>query len=119
MIRNRLVWLGILGLQLHSGEAEILHDPTRPPFYHESLSHPALRQHVLSAIITNTTRRLARVDGQWLKEGQKIGDSRIVLIETNYVQLETPGGRISLVLPGESVRKPATASIMDRQGNRE
>jgi MSHA biogenesis protein MshK len=72
-------------------DAQELRDPTRPPALFESdggqRTSSASAGPVLQSVLISPTRRIAMIDGQALKPGDKFGDARVVKITENEVVL--------------------------------
>lgn len=93
------------------------HDPTRPWFYHSPIAEQPEQEYVLSAIITDHATRLALVNGKLVREGDMLGGGKVVRIGTSVVELDTPGGKITLSLKRGAVKSPAAVSTTeDLQG---
>jgi hypothetical protein len=95
---NKLI-VGILLLLWAQLVCAELHDPTRPLQYQENqggaLDAAALE---LGLTLVSPDRNIAVIGGQSLKVGDKVGNSRIIQIESNSVQLTGPRGSITLFL---------------------
>lgn len=112
MIR-RIILSVCIGVSV--AQAGQFQDPTRPDTYEGAV--PSSQQHVLSAIIINHSRRLAMIDGRVVKEGESIGDSRVVSISDNVVQLDTPNGTVNLSLQSVDIKVSADKqTIVNKQG---
>jgi MSHA biogenesis protein MshK len=88
-----------------------LHDPTRPANYLQKQVAPGAPEELhLDAVIVSPDRRIAVINGQYLSMGDEIVGSHIVDIQANTVQLDGPGGRITLLLFGKSVKQESTSN---------
>jgi MSHA biogenesis protein MshK len=70
--------------------AQGLPDPTRPPAMVESASEQdasASSGPVLQSVLISPTRRIATINGQALKPGDKFGEARVMKITENEVVL--------------------------------
>jgi MSHA biogenesis protein MshK len=71
--------------------AQELRDPTRPPAMAESAGEhgtsTATAGPVLQSVLISPTRKIAMIDGQALKPGDKFGDARVVKITENELVL--------------------------------
>ena len=95
-----LLW--ILGTLFSSSLYALFQDPTRPPDnLGEGMTSSSF---TLSAIVKANDRLIAIIDGQTLREGEKISGESVVSIEENKVQLEGPSGRITLFLFSEPLK---------------
>lgn len=83
-------------------------DPTRPST--EAFSVLDMKHLELQAILISPTRRLAEINGQWVREGQQVGDIKILKIDPNTVQLEDSHDRMILQLT------TPTAQLLRQQG---
>ena len=54
--------------------------------------------YLLSSIIVSPTRRLARINSTFVKEGDTIGEASVLKINKNSVLLSTPGKKITIYL---------------------
>lgn len=87
--------------------AETLHDPTRPP---AALAAPRASGATaaplrLSVIISASQRRLARINRQWVGEGDLVAGAEVVRIEPDYVRLRRQGTLFDLRLQEGRVQK--------------
>ena len=70
--------------------AQELADPTRPPASIESARDQdaaAASGPVLQSVLISPTRKIATINGQVLKQGDRFGDARVVKISENEVVL--------------------------------
>lgn len=84
--------------------AQPVQDPTRPPaqFIHPTTGGVlASSPQVQSILVGRGTggRRVAVIDGNLVRVGDRVGDARVVAIGATTVQLQRPGGRATLTLP--------------------
>jgi hypothetical protein len=89
--------------------AETLYDPTRPPV---GVSAPAPEAAPAAAvplqvnfIINAAERRLARINGRWVGEGDHVAGAEVVRIESGHVRLRRDGRLFDLPLRGGGVQK--------------
>ncbi len=81
-------------------------DPTRPPtaaeirawLGHASDSEAAAEDWRLQSILTSDQRRLAIINGQRLRRGERIDSAEVVAIEVDHVVLIDRGREITLFL---------------------
>lgn len=104
----------LLALAATGATAQTLQDPTRPP---AQLLHPAaaaaspVAPRVQSILIGQSTggRRVAVVDGNLVRVGDRVDGARVVAISAGEVHLQRAGGRDVLKLQApatEPGRKP-------------
>ncbi len=93
----------ILSLVL-AGNAAALNDPTRP-------TDPALYfgsgnagGWALQSILSSNERRIAIINGQRVKEGDRIGSARVARIHDSQVVLETRDRKLTLHLRPDSIK---------------
>jgi MSHA biogenesis protein MshK len=93
-VRDRLLTGAMATLTALAGSAVVhaqgLPDPTRPPAMIESAGEqdaPASSGPVLQSILISPTRRIATINGQAFKTGDKFGETRVVKITENEVVL--------------------------------
>jgi hypothetical protein len=79
-----------------------LHDPTRPADFN---TDSAFDSSPLTAIIIAPDRKIAVVYGKTVKEGDQVGNSKVISIEENKVQLKSPDGIVTLRLVEKQVKK--------------
>lgn len=75
-------------------------DPTRPPTYTETQGeeeHP-IAVFELDAILISKDKSVAVINGQTVKQGDEIEGAKVISIQPNVVQLDTSGGKITLIL---------------------
>jgi MSHA biogenesis protein MshK len=88
-------------LPVFAGAAEELVDPTRPP---ASIAAPVAEADVvipaagLQSIIIGKKRRAAIIDGQTVELGGRVGDAKLVEVNTASVVMRTKQGRQVLKL---------------------
>ncbi len=83
-----------------------LHDPTRPPKYVEKQVGAVDTSTLdLNLTLVSADRKVVVINGLPLKVGESIGDERVVMIESNSVQLMGSSGNITLFLLDASVKK--------------
>lgn len=85
-----------------------LRDPTRPDFYVPAGTTNQSMQLNLTGITISSDHRFAVINGNTLKIGDNIGSNKVIAIESNTVQLEGPGGKITLHLFGQSIKEKVT-----------
>lgn len=102
----RPVSLLVVALLASLSQAQAFYDPTRPAEY-----SPAQRDAdsgeqtwVLSSIIRADDRRLARINGAWVGEGERIGSARVVRIDSLSVEIRQ-GERVLRLSLGQSLNK--------------
>lgn len=102
--------LGLAGL----AHAQELPDPTRPP---ASLGAPgsfaaesATTGPVLQSVLISANRKVAVISGQTVREGQKIGDERVVRISESQVDLSSGSGTRTLKLFPDVGRRPVSGT---------
>jgi MSHA biogenesis protein MshK len=88
--------------------AERLTDPTKPwdvPASNAAANAaPPSRAPVLHSTMIAPGRRVAVIDGEIVQEGERMGDLRVVRIETSRVVLRGPQGALTLKLLPTSVK---------------
>lgn len=92
--------------------AQGLSDPTRPPAMIESASErdtSASSGPVLQSILISPTRRIATINGQAFKPGDKFGETRVVKITENEVVLRS-GQEMQTLKLFPQVEKQATSN---------
>lgn len=96
----------LMGLLLSVGAFAELRDPTRPPdnIANNSILVTTLQ---LDAIIISKDRKIAIINGQSLKIGEKINGNQLTNIDPNSVQLENTSGKITLFLLDDSFNMEA------------
>lgn len=108
---NRYGLLPVCVLALIAGRAAaaatpLMNDPTRPATWQaegqpgRALSAP----HVLSGIFGSQSGIRAMVDGRLVGTGDVINGDRVIFIGEGVVHLEGSSGKITLFLPGSTVR---------------
>ena len=84
--------LGVLPvLSVSASAAEALPDPTRPPVLlvaPEDAKVAAPASPVLQSVLISPVRRVATINGQIVKIGDKIGDARVVRVAESEVVLQ-------------------------------
>lgn len=91
--------------------AEILPDPTRPPV---ALEPGAAGQaagvaglQLQSILAKPGSKPRAMINGEWLEQGKKIGEYRVLRIDPETVILRGPGGKETLGLTPAVNKMPA------------
>lgn len=79
-----------------------LRDPTQPPDFISS-GDTIVTTWRLDAIIISENRRIAIINGQSLKIGEKISGNQLVDVQPYSVQLEGADGKITLFLIDNSL----------------
>jgi len=107
MVRKLFISLPVLALCI-TGSASALNDPTRP-------TNPALYfgggaannadNITLQSILFANDRRIAVINGERVKEGDRIGSARVVKIQDSRVLLETSTGRKTLRLLPQTLKR--------------
>lgn len=104
----------LLGLTLPV--AAEFHDPTRPPAGYRaapkaSAAAPAASRFDVSFIARNAERRVARINGQWVGEGDRVGGAEVLGIGANSVRLRLGERVVDIpVASGRVDKRPATAT---------
>lgn len=103
--------LVLAGMAPPGGAAGELVDPTRPPW--ADTAGPTLPAQVSDdawrLAMTRVSARggVALVNGRLVKVGDRIEDARVLAISASQVVLEQSGRRVTLVLSGATVKRPA------------
>lgn len=98
-INNRwLLKLAIIALWLCTG-ASSLTDPTRPPDYvpSKSQSMKITGPMTLTAIFSYSDYKVAIINGERLRVGDKVGDYTIIKIKANGVELIGPNDKVEML----------------------
>ena len=104
--------------------AQALADPTRPPNTMETSaaeSGAGTSGPVLKSILLSSNRRLAVIDGRTVNVGDRVGNARVIAIDTDSVKLRGSEGVTSLKLLPEVKRtgsKPAASRAEPRSQQR-
>ncbi|RFA28282.1 hypothetical protein CAI21_13275 [Alkalilimnicola ehrlichii] len=93
-------------------------DPTQPPAHlhgqapeRASDTAPALR---LTSIIHGSERRLARINDQWVREGDRVEGVEVLAIGTRTVRIRHGGHQVQLSLLGVEIQKRAVTDSHDQ-----
>jgi MSHA biogenesis protein MshK len=104
LLATSCLWTSALG--------QGLRDPTEPPPAKAAAPAGAgapTSGPVLQSVIVSDGRKLALIDGQTYRSGDKLGDSTIAAISSNEVTLRGPEGKQVLKLyPDLQAKKPGT-----------
>lgn len=92
-----LTGCGVL-LGLAQAQAEPMVDPMRPP-HPDTGSQSTRSALVLESVIISETRRIAVINGQVLREGERLRAYRVARIAPGRVALEKGGERMLLEFP--------------------
>lgn len=100
----------LLSLNLFAQEAGA-RDPTKPPAYTEDIQKDTQKEaeqsnggYELKAILIGQGRRLALINEQYVRLGDRIGDARVIAIEQNAVTLSEAGRRVTIYLFDRGIR---------------
>jgi len=109
----RFLFLGCLGSAFMMPVlADSLRDPTQPLVGGQTIQEerpvPILWE--LTAILISPTRRLATVNGEMVKVGDRIGNQKVIAIEANTVQLAGPDGKMTLFLIDPAIKHTVKGS---------
>lgn len=102
--------------------AENLADPTRPPAMLESAVEQDATPHtgpVLQSVLISPTRRIATIDGQAVKVGDKFGEARVARITENEVVLRNGRETQTLKLFPQMERQMAFGRNHPKAGSRQ
>lgn len=104
MIRGLLYCVSLVFLLYTQGVYAVLVDPTQPP---DHADKQGLKQEKfeLTGIVTSSDHKIAIINGQVVKIGDKIMGSQVTVIEDTYVQLYGPHGNVTLYINGAPVKK--------------
>lgn len=94
--------LSLISLQYAPVQAE-LRDPARPEEFSDGAEDGQLK---LNAIIVSPNGQVAVINGRPLKLGDRFGGIKVAKIESNSVEIERNGNRITLYLPEKSAGRP-------------
>ncbi len=107
MTRYRLRIL-LLVASTGAANAWALQDPTRPtdPVLYFGSSHlPSTSAWTLQSILSAPDRRIAIINGTRVREGDHIGNARVVRIKPSQVVLNTGERTLTLQLLPENIKK--------------
>lgn len=96
----RLLFLILLWAPVVS--AQIVADPTRPPWISGAVSGVRQESPVVAAILVNGSRRLCVCNGHILAVGSRLAGGRIIRIRHNGVLIAGPFGHRLLPLGGDN-----------------
>jgi hypothetical protein len=86
---------------------EAILDPMRPPGKSVlTISSEPARKWNLTAILVSPERRLAMINNRLMEVGEKIDGAKVKVINSNTVELEVEGRRLTLRPGTYPVRKP-------------
>jgi hypothetical protein len=98
-------------LLLTIGVASAAYDPTRPPAAAAPRAAvgaaPVPMAYHLSFIVNAPERRLARINGRWVAEGDAVANARVLRIDSDSVRLRRDGRILKLTLGNGHVTKRA------------
>ncbi|MBA1147177.1 hypothetical protein H0Z60_08890 [Ectothiorhodospiraceae bacterium WFHF3C12] len=93
-------------LPVHAAE---LADPTRPPQGRPAPAEPAPKTPLkLDFVVNSRDRHLARINGEWVSEGDTVAGARVQRIDSDRVVVRRGGSITVLRLGGPGVRKNTT-----------
>jgi len=87
-----------------AGNAAALNDPTRPTDPALYFSNGNAGGWALQSILSSNERRIAIINGQRVKEGDRIGSARVARIQDSQVVLETRDRKLTLHLRPDSIK---------------
>ena len=97
-----IILLVLMTVFCHVAAAETLKDPTQPANYRlkdvKGVGTKAAPKWVLSSTLISPARRLATINGKTLAVGERIGDARVLSIESARVALMDGNKEIILEL---------------------
>jgi len=97
--RSMTAILGLLCAVL-ADSACALEDPTRPAGYSTNVE-VGTHEWILNSTLVGPDRRIAVINGQYVSEGDTLGNARVLGIHNSYVVIESAGERTTLqLLPG-------------------
>lgn len=88
------------GIGLNAGAAD-LRDPTKPAYYSagdNSFIQQLKQGYKLSSVIVGASRRTAVINGERVKEGERVGDALVRGIDQSSVRLEVQGAQFRIAL---------------------
>ena len=89
----------------HAKEAIV--DPMRPPGKSAlKISKQQTKNWKLTAILVSPERRMAVINNKLISVGEKVAGARVKVINSNSVELEVDGKRLTLRPVSTRVRKP-------------
>jgi hypothetical protein len=106
-MRSLLYALLLSLLMLHTVAADTLpFDPTAPtdPGQYRRHNGYGNRGWILNSTLVGPERRIAIINGNPVREGDRVGEARVVQIRASEVRLQTPGYPITLRLLANSNR---------------
>ncbi len=80
-------------------------DPTRPPAVPGGAPDPAEPRRGLTSILVSPERRLATIDGETVRVGDRVQGGRVLAISPTTVRLAGPDGPLDLTLVPPVLRK--------------
>lgn len=86
-----------------------LRDPTRPEFVENAFNIP-IQNLKLTGVIVSSNRTLAIINNNFIRLGDTLSGYKVVSIQLNAVQLDGPGGRITLNLLNQVVKDGQAAN---------
>jgi hypothetical protein len=108
---NYIIYIALSLLLMSSSLAAVeLRDPTRPELFAAQTTDQPL---TLNAILISPDRRLAIINGLYLKVDDQINENKVISIEPNVVRLTGPSGTITLYLLGKPIKQVSTEAIKD------
>lgn len=88
------------------GHAAELTDPTRPPQSRPAPAEPAPEAPLtLDFVVNSRDRHLARINGEWVSEGDTVAGARVQRIDSDRVLVRRGGKTTVLRLSDPGVRK--------------
>jgi hypothetical protein len=107
-----VAWVATAWLVVVAGTtgAADLRDPTRPPqggVQHSAPAAPAAPLR-LDFVVSSTDRRMARINGQWVAQGDTVAGATVQRIESDRVIVRRDDRTSVLRLGGEGIRKSTT-----------
>jgi len=107
-LKARLQVVLLLLLGMLSFNASALQDPTRPTdpvLYFGGNHRPGTSVWTLQSILSAPDRRIAIINGTRVREGDRIGNARIVSIKPSHVVLNTGKRTLKLQLLPETLKR--------------
>jgi MSHA biogenesis protein MshK len=102
---NKMMLMLLLLLTSCTLYAAELRDPTQPPPGVANMQAKQGQALVVTSIIISANRRIALINGQFVKEGENIAGSKVIAIKRDYVELSSQGQKVKLYLIKQDVRK--------------